>query len=69
MDTSTKKLADEYLRLGGKRRAKVDDNIVSVREWEDDTPDAEAFWQEHIEPLDDKRRAEVELLLPTINYP
>ncbi|MBY5647531.1 hypothetical protein HFO45_04505 [Rhizobium leguminosarum] len=65
--TRSKELADEYLRLGGKRLAKIDDNIVKIRHWEDDTSEAEAFWQKHIEPLDDKRRVEVVTHLPTIN--
>ncbi|TAV49429.1 hypothetical protein ELI30_14505 [Rhizobium leguminosarum] len=65
--TRSKQLADEYLRLGGKRLAKIDDNIVKIRHWDDDAPEAEAFWQKHIEPLDDKRRVEVETHLPTIN--
>ncbi|NKK98533.1 hypothetical protein GFM02_09660 [Rhizobium leguminosarum bv. viciae] len=65
--TRSKELAEEYLRLGGKRLAKIDDDIVKIRHWEDDTPEAEAFWQKHIEPLDDKRRVEVETHLPTIN--
>lgn len=65
--TRSKELADEYLRLGGKRLAKIDDNIVKIRRWEDDTPEAEAFWQKNIEPLDERRRVEVETHLPTIN--
>lgn len=65
--TRSKELADEYLRLGGKRLAKIDDNIVKIRHWEDDTPEAEAFWQKNIEPLDERRRVEVETHLPTIN--
>ncbi|WP_245292971.1 hypothetical protein [Rhizobium acidisoli] len=65
--TRSKELANEYLRLGGKRLAKIDDNIVKIRHWEDDTPEAEAFWQKNIEPLDERRRVEVETHLPTIN--
>lgn len=60
-------LAEEYIRLGGRRRAKVDDNIVSTRDWEGDTPEAAAFWTEKIQPLDDKSRREVELHLPSIS--
>jgi hypothetical protein len=65
--TQSRELADEYLRLGGQRKAKVDDNIVNVRQWQDEPPEAERFWSENIAPLDDKRRREVELLLPSIN--
>lgn len=60
-------LAEEYIRLGGKRRAKVDDNIVSTRDWEGDAPEAAAFWNEKIQPLDEKSRREVELHLPSIS--
>ncbi|MGF9567089.1 hypothetical protein AAIH70_26665 [Neorhizobium sp. BT27B] len=60
-------LAEEYIRLGGKRRAKVDDNIVSTRDWEGDTQEAAAFWNEKIQPLEDKSRREVELHLPSIS--
>ena len=65
--TPSLKLAEEYMRLGGRRRVKIDDNIVTTRQWDKDTPEAEAFWQENIEPLDDKRRHEVEVHLPSIN--
>ena len=65
--TESKRLADEYLKLGGRCKAKVDDNIVSTRQWDDEPAEADAFWNENIAPLDDKRRREVELLLPTIN--
>src|SRR5690606_27086387 len=65
--THTARLAAEYLRLGGGRRAKIDDNLVGTRQWSHDTPAAEAFWNEHIAPLDDRRRDEVITHLPTIN--
>jgi hypothetical protein len=65
--TQSRELADEYLRLGGQRKAKVDDNIVNVRIWEDEPAEAERFWAENIAPLEDSRRREVELLLPSIN--
>jgi hypothetical protein len=67
MTTESQKLIDEYLRLGGKRKAKVDDNIVNVRQWEDEPAEAERFWQENVAHLDDKRRRDVEILLPSIN--
>jgi hypothetical protein len=66
-ETPTLKLAREYIRLGGQRRAIMDDNIVDTRKWDADNPEAEAFWNEHIKPLDDSRRREVETHLPTIN--
>lgn len=66
METPSLKLAEEYIRLGGRRRAKVDDNIVSTRAWEPDTPEAAAFWKAQVETLDQKSRDEVELHLPSI---
>ncbi len=65
--TEAKRLAEEYLRLGGSRKSKIDDNIINVRKWEGEPPEAEAFWQENIQPLDEKRRKEVESLLPSMN--
>ncbi len=65
--TPSLRLAEEYLRLGGRRRAKVDDNIVSTRKWDGEPAMASAFWKENIEPLDDKQRREVELHLPSIS--
>ena len=65
--TASLKLAEEYMRLGGRRRAKVDDNIVSTRQWEDEPAEANAFWKENIEPMDVRQRQEVELHLPSIN--
>jgi hypothetical protein len=67
LKTEAAKLADEYLRLGGTRRAKIDDNIVSVRKWEDEPKAAEDFWDARIAPLAKKRQDEVVTLLPTIN--
>lgn len=32
-ETPTAKLAAEYLRLGGARLAKIDDNKISTRQW------------------------------------
>lgn len=66
-ETPSHKTAMEYLRLGGRRLAKVDDNIVSVRAWEDDPVEAEAFWRTHVEPLDHGKRQEVALHLPSIS--
>lgn len=66
-ETPTAKLAAEYLRLGGARLAKIDDNKISTRQWLHETRDAEEFWNAHIAPLDEARREEVILHLPTIN--
>lgn len=65
--TPSKKIADEYLALGGRRKAKVDDNIVSTRAWEDDSSEAAAFWKEKVEPLGDDERREIELHLPSMS--
>lgn len=65
--TPSVKLAEEYINLGGTRRAKVDDNIVSTRKWEDEPAEAAAFWAENIEPMDDKPRRDVEIHLPSIS--
>ena len=66
-ETRPLRLAEEYLRLGGRRRVKVDDNIVSTRKWDDEPAMASSFWKEHIEPLDEKQRREVKLHLPSIS--
>jgi hypothetical protein len=63
----TKKLADEYQRLGGKRRLVMDDNDLTTRSWEPDTPEADAFWMQNIQSLPDKRRTEVLSYLPSMN--
>jgi hypothetical protein len=65
--TTTVKLAEEYLRLGGGRLAKIDDNQVSTRQWRHETREAEDFWNKHIAPLDEKQREDVMIHLPTIN--
>lgn len=65
--TSNAKLAAEYRRLGGGRLAKIDDNHMTTRKWEHDSPAAEAFWNAHIAPLDERSRDEVISHLPTIN--
>lgn len=65
--TPSLRLAEEYLRLGVRRRVKVDDNIVSTRKWDDEPAMASSFWREHIEPLDEKQRREVKLHLPSIS--
>lgn len=52
--------------LGGQRLAKVDDNIVSVRLWEDEPAEAAAFWKDKIEPMDEKQRHEMERHPPAL---
>ncbi|MBB5551253.1 hypothetical protein [Rhizobium lentis] len=68
-ETPSLKLAKEYLSLGGRRRSKIDDNITTVRQWEEDPPAAERFWQERVETLSKDERKQVEDFLPTINTP
>ncbi|WP_245292919.1 hypothetical protein [Pararhizobium arenae] len=65
--TPSLKIAEEYLRLGGRRRAKVDDNIVSTRQWDDEPAEASEFWRKHVEPMDDKQRSEVEIHLRSMS--
>lgn len=67
MTSTSRKLAEEYVRLGGRRLAKIDDNIVSVRSWDKDTPEAEAFWKEKILTLSEEDRQQVEVHLPSIS--
>jgi len=56
-----------YLELGGRRLAKVDDNIANSREWEMDPMDADAFWQANVEALGEREKREVLLHLPSIS--
>ncbi|MQV97553.1 hypothetical protein GHK46_09290 [Sinorhizobium medicae] len=65
--TNARKVATEYLRLGGHRRVVIDDNQTSVRNWENEPAEADAFWRRNIETLPPEMQREVELLLPTIN--
>lgn len=67
LETPTKKLAETYLKLGGMRRAKLDDNIVDTRKWEDEPAEATAFWNKEIASLSPARLREVETHLPTLN--
>jgi hypothetical protein len=66
-DMASLKIAREYLRLGGRRVAKVDDNSVSVRLWEDDPSEAESFWQARVEPLGEKERRDIAIHLPSMS--
>jgi hypothetical protein len=66
-ETPSLKLAKEYLRLGGTRKSKIDDNITNTRKWEDEPEEAASFWKEKIEVLDEAERKQVEDFLPSIN--
>jgi hypothetical protein len=68
-ETRSLRIAKEYLRLGGHRRSKIDDNITTVRQWEKDPPEAERFWQEQVQSLSATDRKQVEDFLPSINSP
>lgn len=65
--TESQALAEEYLRLGGQRKAKIDDNITNIRKWDDENPDAARFWDEKIAVLSEDKRKQVEFFLPDIN--
>ena len=65
--TNARRLATEYLRLGGHRRVVIDDNHTSIRNWEAEPAEAEAFWRKNVETLSPEKQREVELFLPTIN--
>ncbi len=67
MENASKKLADEYRRLGGHRVAVIDDNLGSSRDWDGDSPEADAFWRAKIAPLSDRERRDVETFLPSLN--
>jgi hypothetical protein len=67
MENASKKLADEYRRLGGRRVAVIDDNLGSSRDWDGDPPEAARFWSEHIAVLSDRDRRDVETFLPSLN--
>ncbi|QND44287.1 hypothetical protein HB780_00185 (plasmid) [Rhizobium lusitanum] len=67
MKNAAQELVKEYQRLGGRREVVIDDNELSTRTWEPDTPEADAFWREKIEKLSPERRNEVESFLPSIN--
>ena len=63
----SKDLAAKYIRLGGKRRSVLDDNLVSIREWAEDTAEAKVSRRDKIECLPDHERKDVEKFLPGIN--
>ncbi|NLS01331.1 hypothetical protein HGP17_31240 [Rhizobium sp. P38BS-XIX] len=67
MQNKAKDLANEYLRLGGRRLLVMDDNILSTKSWESDPPEAETFWKQKVELLALRQRNEVMSFLPSIN--
>jgi hypothetical protein len=66
-DQSVAQIASEYLRLGGTRKAIMDDNLASTRKWESEPAAAKTYWDSEIASLDNKRKAELVSLLPSIN--
>lgn len=65
-ETQSLQIATEYLLLGGRRQAKVDDNIVSTRSCEDDPSAADAKWQTHVAPLTEKEQRDIMIHLPSM---
>ena len=65
--TETRKLAEEYLRLGGTRQVMIDDNKTFVRQYEDEPEEADSFWTKQIANLDEAKMKDVEFFLPSIN--
>lgn len=57
--TKAVEIAEEYRRLGGKRLAKIDDNIISSRLWDDEPAEAAAFWRENVAVLSDAKQVEI----------
>jgi hypothetical protein len=65
--TQALQLAEEYRRLGGTRLAKMDDNFVSTRKWDDEPAEASRFWHDRVESLDERHQAEVVSHLKSMN--
>lgn len=65
--TETRKLAEEYMLLGGTRQVMIDDNKTFVRQYDNEPEEAERFWQEKIEVLEKARKDDVEFFLPSVN--
>lgn len=65
--TETSRLAKQYIRLGGTRLSMIDDNRISVRQWDDEPVAASTFWDENIEGLETEKRNNVILLLPSVS--
>ncbi len=66
MENASKRLADEYRSLGGRRIAVIDDNLGSSREWDGDPPEAARFWDDHIATLPEEKKRDVETFLPSV---
>lgn len=66
-ETDAAELAAHYVKLGGTRMGKLDDNIIETRKWDDEPEEASQFWSERIETLPDAKRREVETNLPSMN--
>lgn len=65
--TETRKLAEEYMLLGGTRQVMIDDNKTFIRQYDNEPDEAERFWQDRIAGLDQARREDVEFFLPSVN--
>ncbi|WP_320197812.1 hypothetical protein RMR16_022360 [Agrobacterium sp. rho-13.3] len=65
--TETRKLAEEYMLLGGTRQVMIDDNKTFVRQYDHEPAEAERFWAEKVGILDEKVRNDVEFFLPSVN--
>ncbi len=50
---------DHYRALGGRREAAKVDGAVIVRAWNEDTPEADALWNDTLARLDNRLRREV----------
>lgn len=66
-DTPSQRLAEKYISLGGTRKSKIDDNIISTRKWDGEPAEAAQFWKDNIEVLSESDKIQVEELLPSIN--
>ncbi len=67
IETKALDLAIQYQQLGGTRLAKMGDNVISTRKWDDEPDAASTFWKEWVEILDDKKQAEVVSHLKSMN--
>jgi len=65
--TETRKLAEEYMRLGGTRQVMIDDNKTFVRQYDSEPEAAGAFWDDKIAVLEEVRMKDVEFFLPSVN--
>lgn len=67
LKTHALELAEEYRRLGGTRLAKMDDDIIETRLWDEEPYMAAEFWRKQVEVLDDRAQAEVVSHLKSLN--